>query len=130
MTYRTLFPILAAALTAGCVTAPAPPAATPAAAAPAASATIPGTNSVRDFGAVADGTTDCAPAFQRAMDAVAANGGGEVLVPTGRYSFSSPLVLPKEVTLRGVYTYAPSHAGIRDKFEHSLGRLRKCKEVD
>jgi hypothetical protein len=37
-----------------------------------------------------------------------------VVAPTGRYSFSGTLAVPREVTLRGVYAYAPAHAGIRD----------------
>jgi len=70
---------------------------------------------VMQFDAVADGETDNTAAFQRALDAAGKAGGGVVTVPTGRYSFSGSLILPKEVTLRGVYAYAPSHAGVRDK---------------
>jgi hypothetical protein len=69
---------------------------------------------VLDFGATPDGATDCAASFQKAMDTAAAAKGGIVIVPTGRYSFSAPLNVPAEVTLRGVYSYSPSHAGIRD----------------
>ena len=70
---------------------------------------------VMDFGAVADGETDNTAAFQKALDAAGSAGGGVVSIPTGRYSFSGSLTVPKEVALRGVYAYAPSHAGIRDK---------------
>ena len=70
---------------------------------------------VMDFGAVADGVTDNTAAFQRALDDAGKANGGIVSVPTGRYSFSGSLAVPKEVALRGVYVYAPSHAGIRDK---------------
>ena len=70
---------------------------------------------VRDYGAVADGTTDNTAAFQKALDTAAASKLTEVVVPAGRYSFSGSLRIPKEVTLRGTYDYAPSHAGIRDK---------------
>jgi len=69
---------------------------------------------VVDFGAVADGMTDNTAAFQMALDTAGTAGGGVVSVPTGRYSFSGSLTIPKEVALRGVYAYAPSHAGIRD----------------
>ncbi len=70
---------------------------------------------VRDYGAVADGTTDNTAAFQKALDAAAASKLTEVIVPAGRYSFSGALRFPKEVTLRGTFDYAPSHAGVRDK---------------
>ena len=69
---------------------------------------------VMDFGAVADGEADNSAAFQAALDAAGAAGGGVVTVPTGRYSFSGSLTFPKEVVLRGTYAYAPAHAGIRD----------------
>jgi len=69
---------------------------------------------VSDYGAVADASADATAAFQAAMDAAAAAGGGIVTVPTGRYRFDGALTVPDAVTLRGVYRYAPSHAGIRD----------------
>lgn len=72
---------------------------------------------VLEFGAVGDGTGDCTAAFQKAVDAAHDAGGGIVEIPTGRYRFDGVLNVPKEVTLRGVYTYSPSHAGIRDKSE-------------
>ena len=71
--------------------------------------------SVLDFGAMPDGTTDNTAAFTKALQAAAATGGGIVHVPTGRYSFSGSLVFPKETSLHGTSSYAPSHAGIRDK---------------
>ena len=70
---------------------------------------------VLDFGAVADGETDNTQAFQKALDAAAEARGGVVFAPTGRYSFSGSLQVPKDVTLRGVFEWAPSHSGIRDK---------------
>ena len=70
---------------------------------------------VLEFGAVPDGETDNTAAFQQALDAAGAAGGGVVVAPTGRYSFAGSLTVPKEVALRGVYAYAPAHAGIRDK---------------
>jgi hypothetical protein len=44
---------------------------------------------VRDFGAVADGTTKDTKAFQKALDTCAVNGGGDVLVPAGTYLIGS-----------------------------------------
>jgi polygalacturonase len=44
---------------------------------------------VRDFGAIGDGTTKDTVAFQKALDACAVNGGGEVLVPAGKYLIGS-----------------------------------------
>src|SRR5450432_3478196 len=43
------------------------------------------TYNVRDFGAMGDGTTKDTRAFQKALDTCAVNGGGDVLVPTGKY---------------------------------------------
>ncbi len=44
---------------------------------------------VRDFGAVGDGTNQDTRAFQKALDACAVSGGGEVLVPAGTYLIGS-----------------------------------------
>ncbi len=44
---------------------------------------------VRDFGAVGDGTNKDTVAFQKALDTCAVTGGGEVLVPAGKYLIGS-----------------------------------------
>lgn len=44
---------------------------------------------VLDYGAVADGKTDAAPAIRKAMEAAAKAGGGAVLLPAGEYLSSS-----------------------------------------
>ncbi len=44
---------------------------------------------VRDFGAIGDGTTKETKAFQKALDTCAVSGGGEVIVPAGRYLIGS-----------------------------------------
>jgi polygalacturonase len=44
---------------------------------------------VRDFGAVGDGTNKDTVAFQKALDACAVGGGGEVVVPAGKYLIGS-----------------------------------------
>ena len=47
------------------------------------------TYNVRDFGATGDGTTKDTRAFQKALDTCAVNGGGEVLVPAGKFLIGS-----------------------------------------
>jgi polygalacturonase len=44
---------------------------------------------VRDFGAVGDGTNKDTVAFQKTLDVCAVSGGGEVLVPAGKYLIGS-----------------------------------------
>jgi hypothetical protein len=69
---------------------------------------------VKDFGAVGNAVTDDTGAFQRAFDAASASDGGTVYAPKGRYLFKGTLNIPNGVTLRGSFSCAPSHAGIRD----------------
>ncbi|MFE9865860.1 glycosyl hydrolase family 28-related protein [Streptomyces sp. NPDC005506] len=57
---------------------------------------------VLTYGATADGTTNDAAAFQTAIDAASAAGGGVVLVPQGIYKIATPLVMKTRVTLQGV----------------------------
>jgi len=47
------------------------------------------TFNVHDFGAVGDGTHKDTVAFQKALDACAVSGGGEVIVPAGNYLIGS-----------------------------------------
>ncbi len=54
---------------------------------------------VRTFGATGDGATKDTAAFQKALDACAAAGGGEVLVPAGDYLIGS-IELKSHTTLR------------------------------
>ena len=54
---------------------------------------------VRAFGAVGDGTNKDTAAFLKALDACAAAGGGEVLVPAGDYLVGS-IELKSRTTLR------------------------------
>ncbi|RKX42607.1 MAG: hypothetical protein DRP64_09570 [Verrucomicrobia bacterium] len=56
---------------------------------------------VQDFGAKGDGATDDTTAFQQALDAMAALGGGVVYAPTGRYALRNTLTIPRGVTLCG-----------------------------
>ncbi|MFM7243851.1 MAG: glycoside hydrolase family 28 protein [Planctomycetaceae bacterium] len=54
--------------------------------------------SIRDHGAKGDGSADDTPAIQATIDAVAAAGGGRVVVPAGRY-LSGPLTLRSRIDL-------------------------------
>src|SRR5688572_28165644 len=71
--------------------------------------------SVLEFGAKGDGKTDDTGAFQKALDAAAAAGGGVVYAPRGNYFFSGHLNVPNAVTLKGVWESVPSHVGIRNQ---------------
>ncbi len=53
---------------------------------------------ITNFGAVADGKTDCTAALARAIDACAAAGGGHVVVPAGEF-FTGPIHLKSGVDL-------------------------------
>ncbi len=55
----------------------------------AQAASIPQTFNVRDFGATGDGVTKDTIAFQKTLDTCAVSGGGEVIVPAGRYLIGS-----------------------------------------
>lgn len=52
-----------------------------------------GALSVRWFGAVADGITDCTPAFQAVINWMMTNQGGELHIPAGRYALAAPVVI-------------------------------------
>ena len=60
--------------------------------------TGPASHVVTDFGAVADGVTNNAWAIQRAIDACAADGGGQVVVPAGAFQ-SGKIFLRSKVEL-------------------------------
>ena len=46
---------------------------------------------LRDFGAVGDGVADSGPALQRSLDALGAAGGGELVIPPGRFVIATPV---------------------------------------
>lgn len=58
----------------------------------------PVTVNVLDYGAVADGVTDCAPAFRNAMDALDPRIGGTVVVPPSAdpYMFNRSVIVDRE----------------------------------
>jgi hypothetical protein len=80
-----------------------------------AHAESPAVLGVKDFGAVGDGKADDTAAFQKALDAAAAQGGGTVLAPRGNYFFAGHLNVPPAVTLKGIWESVPAHNGIRDR---------------
>jgi hypothetical protein len=55
----------------------------------AMSAKTSNTFNVRDFGATGNGTNKDTTAFQKALDACAVSGGGDVIVPAGKYLIGS-----------------------------------------
>ena len=75
---------------------------------------------VLDYGAVADGSlsgntgTDNTEAFQHALNAAGANGGGIVFVPGGSYYLKDYLVIPEGVYLRG-NAVSNKHFGVASK---------------
>lgn len=75
--------------------------------APPAGALAPPLN-VADFGARADDRTDNSAAFQRALDAAGAAGGGAVHAGPGRYRFAGHLKVPQGVVLTGTWQGPPS----------------------
>jgi hypothetical protein len=74
---------------------------------------------LRDFGATGDGVTDDAPAFQKALDALAAAGGGTLFIPAGKYVIATPVTKDfsgsaSSITITGVESLtmpAPPTAG-------------------
>lgn len=62
--------------------------------------------SVAEFGAKGDGVTDDTAAIQAAIDAVHAEGGGEVHIPSGTYILSSSLTIYSYIKLVGSSQYA------------------------
>lgn len=63
------------------------------------------------FGAVGDGTTDDTVAFQKALYAAEAAGGGVVYAPNRQYSIYGHLFIPAGVTLRGDWK-SPDNGGL------------------
>ncbi|MFF4506528.1 glycosyl hydrolase family 28-related protein [Streptomyces sp. NPDC001401] len=62
----------------------------------------PAVADVRDYGAVADGSTDCAPAINRAVAAAGRAGGGTVTIPPGTFRIDDVIRIGHDnVVLRG-----------------------------
>ncbi len=68
------------------------------------------TVNIKDFGAKGDGYTLCTGAFTNAIDALAAKGGGKLVVPRGIW-FTGPIVLKDNINLHiergGVILFSP-----------------------
>lgn len=58
--------------------------------------------SITEYGAKGDRKTDCTVAIQKALDDMAAKGGGIVLIPSGRYVVKGHLTVPSGVELAGM----------------------------
>jgi hypothetical protein len=56
---------------------------------------------VLDYGAIADNSTNNTAAFQSAIDACEAQGGGTVFIPSGEYLVTGPLNVKPRVGIRG-----------------------------
>jgi polygalacturonase len=54
---------------------------------------------VVEYGAAGDGTTDCHPAFVKAIEACSKAGGGRVVVPAGTFLCNGPIHLKSNVNL-------------------------------
>lgn len=57
--------------------------------------------SVKDFGAVGDGTTDDSAAIQKAINLVITNGAIKVIFPTASYKVLTKILVPSYVTIEG-----------------------------
>lgn len=62
---------------------------------------------VTAYGAVGDGKADCTPAFQKALNEAATDGGGRVRVPVGMFLISGHLRIPPCVSLVGEWEAPP-----------------------
>ena len=81
---------------------------------------------LRDFGAVGDGVTDDGPAFQSALDALAAAGGGTLFVPEGKYAIATPVAkdftgLAASILIVGVESLTPVAPPSAGGYELSKG---------
>ena len=70
------------------------------------------TFNLRDFGAIGDGVANDGPAFQSALNALAAAGGGTLFIPEGKYAIATPVVKDfsgsaSSITIIGVESLTP-----------------------
>jgi len=78
---------------------------------PTSTTTLPANEtiiSLADFNAVGDGVADDGPALQKALDALAENGGGTLFIPAGHYLIVTPVtkdfaaLAGARITIQGV----------------------------
>lgn len=74
----------------------------------------PGRWNVISAGAVGDGIMDCTAIFQGLLDEAGRAGGGTVEVPAGRFRLDGTLSVPENVTLQGIYRWAPCAISVDD----------------
>ena len=79
-------------------------------------------------GSVKDGKSDASAAIQKQLDSCAAEGGGVVKLPAGRYRLDAPITVPSGVTLAGEWE-EPHHAQL-SKGTVILAYAGKGKEDD
>jgi len=86
---------------------------------------------VKNYGAVANGKTDCTKAFQTALDKAFKAGGGKVKVPFGTYLIKGNLKIPYNVTLLGDWEAPPAPTKLHPKNLTVLGdeNLVNAKEA-
>lgn len=85
--------------------------------------------SVRDFGAVGDGVADDSDAFDLAIGAIAAQGGGELIIPPGTYWCRRRIELCDDLTITGYGATLVRRAGtgeegytvFRSRYGHGQG---------
>lgn len=98
-----------------------------------------GTYSIKDFGAVGDGTTDDTIAFKSAIAFIASRNGGTLMIPEGDFLVTSPVALVSGINIQGVSSIAttaptnnvvarsPSRIKLRGT-NRSMFRIGECVE--
>lgn len=82
-----------------------------------------------DFGAVGDGLTLCTEAFERAIAALSAEGGGRLVVPQGVW-LTGPIVLKSNIDLHveknAIVYFSPDKTLYADKEKPKASRVMAC----
>lgn len=76
---------------------------------------------ITDYGAIADGKTDCGPVFNKIMATLPASG-GSIVIPEGEFLLNTPITLNKNyVTVRGLNTGLRSNVDVNNPGLQSTG---------